>query len=97
MDTSLSNEHVPIVACFDVRARKSKQLLDEYGQVNSNPFRTHITLVGTSEIEALCLETILREVWADADGQFNDGWQQLYMLACLKKYFGTLWNVPIDG
>lgn len=44
--------------------------------------------------EELCLETILEEVWADAGGQFDDGWQQLYMLACLKKYFGDLWNVP---
>jgi hypothetical protein len=96
-DKALLNEHVPIVACFDIRAHKSKQLMDQSGQVDSNPFRTHITLVGTSEIEALCLDTILGEVWADADGQFNDGWQQLYMLACLKKYFGTLWNVPIDG
>lgn len=42
----------------------------------------------------MCLETILEDVWADAERQFDDGWQQLYVLACLKKHFGDLWNVP---
>jgi len=87
-----SGEHVPVVACFDVKAPKSKQLMDQFG--NASSYKTHISLVGTSQDEELRLETILEEVWADAEGQFDDGWQQLYMLACLKKYFGDLWNVP---
>lgn len=92
-----SGEQVPIVTCFDVKAQRSRQLVDRFGKVQCTGVSAHITLIGTSEQEALCLETILEEVWADADGQFNDGWQQLYMLACLKKYFGTLWNnLPAD-
>lgn len=66
--------------------------MNHFGLVDG--YKNHITLNGTSEDEALCLETILEEVWADAEGQFDDGWQQLYMLACLKKHFGDLWNVP---
>ena len=89
-----SGEQVPIVACFDVKAQRSKQLLDRSGKVRCSDRNARVALMGTSEEETLCLETILEEVWADADGQFDNGWQQLYMLACLKKHFGNLWNVP---
>jgi len=89
-----SGEQVPVMACFDVKAPKIKQLMDQFGHVRYGLVETHITLRGTSKEEALCLETILEEVWADSDAQFDDGWQQLYMLACLRKYFSALWNVP---
>lgn len=92
-----SGEQVPVVTYFGVTAQKSRQLLHQFGKVLCTNVIAHTTLIGTSEQEGLCLETILEEVWADADGQFNDGWQQLYMLACLKKYFGALWNnLPAD-
>jgi hypothetical protein len=89
-----SSESRTGVTCFDVKAPKSKQLMDQFGRASS--YKTYISLVGTSQDEELCLETILEEVWADAEGQFDHGWQQLYMLACLKKHFGDLWNVPED-
>lgn len=89
-----SGEQVPIVAYFDVKAERSKQLMGRFGKVHCTSRNTRIALMGTSEEQTLCLESILEEVWADADGQFNDGWQQLYMLACLKKHFGDLWDVP---
>jgi hypothetical protein len=84
------------MACFDVRAPKSKHLMNQYGKVYCDQNHIKISFTGTSEDEALCLETILEEVWVDADGQFEGGWQQLYMLACLKKYFGALWEDEID-
>ncbi|GAB7324278.1 hypothetical protein MBLNU13_g08249t1 [Cladosporium sp. NU13] len=90
----MSGEHVPVVACFDVKAPGTKQLMDRFGHVQCDRSESLITLQGTSEDEALCLETILEEMWKDANGQFDDGWQQLYMLACLKKHFGDLWNLP---
>jgi hypothetical protein len=83
------------VAYFDVKAPQNQQLVDRFGKIQCDANSARITLMGTPEEEALCLATILEEVWADTDGQFNDGWQQLYMLACLKKYFGTLWNLPL--
>lgn len=86
-----SSGHVPVVVCFDVRAPETKQLMNQFGSVRG--YSARIALEGTSGDEALCLETILEEVWADAEGQFDDGWQQLYMLACLKKHFDDLWNV----
>ena len=88
-----SGEQVPIVSYFDVKAQRSEQLMDRFGKVHCTGFCARIALKGTAEEKMLCLGTILEEVWADADGQFDDGWQQLYMLACLKKYFGDLWKV----
>lgn len=89
VNSSPTSEYIPPVVYFDVKAPKSKHLMDRFGQVDSGEI--HIDLVGTSEEAALCLEAILEEVWADTDGQFKDGWQQLYMMPCLKKYFCTLW------
>lgn len=88
-------EHVPVVACFDAKAPRLKQLMEQFGHALWTSSGPHITLRGTSEEEAFCLEIIIEEVWADADRQFDDGWQQLYMLTCLKRYFSTLWNVRV--
>jgi hypothetical protein len=60
-----------------------------HGWIEKN--KAAVGFVGTPENQAQCLLTILEEVWADADGQFDDGWQQLYMLACLKKHFRAFW------
>lgn len=87
-----SSGHVPVVVCFDVRAPETEQLMDQFGSVRGSSAR--IALEGKSGDKALCLERILEEVWADAEGQFDDEWQHLYMLAYLKKHFGYLWNVP---
>lgn len=77
---------------------KMKQLIDQFGHVQRHGYRgtisDHSTLRGTSKDKALCLERIIEEVWADDDGQFDEGWQQLYMLAYLRRYFSALWNMP---
>jgi ribonuclease HI len=78
-----------ISACFDVKKDSNKALMRRYGWIEKN--KASVGLVGTPETQAQCLQAILTEVWADADGQFDDGWQQLYMLACLKKHFDAFW------
>jgi hypothetical protein len=84
-----SGNNLSISACFDVKNYSSNELMRRYGQVDKN--KTALGFVGTPENQAECLQAILEEVWADSDGQFDDGWQQLYMLACLKKHFGAFW------
>jgi hypothetical protein len=84
-----SGDHMSISACFDVKKDSNKALMRRYGWIEKN--KASVGFVGTPETQAQCLQAILTEVWADADGQFDDGWQQLYMLACLKKHFDAFW------
>jgi hypothetical protein len=84
-----SGDHLSISACFDVRNHLSHKLMRRYGWIEKN--KASVGFVGTPENQAQCLQAILEEVWADTEGQFRDGWQQLYMLACLKKHFGAFW------
>jgi hypothetical protein len=86
-----SGDHLSIFACFDVRNHSSQELMRRYGWIEKN--KASVGFVGTPENQAQCLQAIQDEVWADTDGQFDDGWQQLYMLACLKKDFGAFWAV----
>lgn len=39
-----------------------------------------------------CLERILEEVWANENDKLG-AWQQLYMLACVKKWFKNFWTI----
>jgi hypothetical protein len=84
-----SGDHLSISACFDVRNNSNKELMRRYGRVDKN--KASVGFVGTPETQALCLQSIIEEVWADANRQFDDGWQQLYMLACLKTHFRAFW------
>lgn len=43
-----------------------------------------------------CLRLILEDIWADQDKQL-DAWQQLYLLACVKKWFRYFWVMGVDA
>jgi hypothetical protein len=47
---------------------------------------------GTQDQYLCCLEEVKQGIWANKKGQL-DAWQQLCMLACVKKNFGNFWNI----
>jgi hypothetical protein len=50
------------------------------------------TFVGTQERFEYCLDKVKQEVWANRKGQL-DAWQQLCMLACVKRSFKHFWTI----
>ena len=43
-----------------------------------------------------CLEVLLREIWANDRGLLN-AWQQLFVLACVKRGFKDYWDLePLE-
>lgn len=51
-----------------------------------------VTFVGTQAQFQSCLAEVKEEIWANEKGQL-DAWQQLCMLACVKKDFRDFWTV----
>lgn len=47
---------------------------------------------GTSADLANCQQMIIDEIWENANGQL-DAWGQLYLLANVKKWFGSYWKI----
>ena len=43
-----------------------------------------------------CREMIINDVWENVD-QKLDGWQQIYLLACLKTRFRHMWDIRSEG
>lgn len=50
------------------------------------------TFLGTDDQFDSCIEEVKTEIWANRKGQL-DAWQQLCMLACVKKDFKKFWNI----
>lgn len=90
----LIGEYLPIVASFELRVQSNQELMLRFGRVGLQEYPGYLGFKGTPDDEAYCLQSIIKEVWEDAKWQFKDGWQQLYLLACLKKHFGAFWMRP---
>ncbi|KAM0713978.1 hypothetical protein Q7P37_010942 [Cladosporium fusiforme] len=87
-DTLLANhEDCHVLACFDLSVRSTENLLT-YSKNEYEPFR----FTGTAKNYAECLENMVTEIWANC-GQQLDAWQQLHLLACVKKWFVEFWTI----
>lgn len=77
-------------ACFDISEKCSEAIgnlvIDE-----TSPLGRFVESMGQER----CLRLILEDIWADQEKQL-DAWQQLYMLACVKKGFKYFWVTGAD-
>lgn len=48
--------------------------------------------IGSQAVFSTCLEQVLEDIWANEDGKLG-AWQQLYMLACVKKWSKDFWTI----
>jgi hypothetical protein len=99
----VSSEVFKVIACFDISEGCSKAMGDLKID-HSPPLERFADLTRGLKIDSLpplgrfeelmgaarCLRLILDDIWADQDNQL-DAWQQLYLLACVKKSFKHLW------
>lgn len=80
-------DDIPIVASFDLSSGCSERLSRFYKMR-----RASISLSGHQAEFDRCLEMLVKDIWAN-EGSVLDAWQQLYMLACVKKRFKHYWAI----
>ena len=90
-----------VVAVFDLTGTATKSLLSQKSHWTSQ-FMEHnvyslaegldMTWFGTEAEYSTCLRSISDDIWANRDNQL-DAWQQLYALACVKRWFKCMWKI----
>jgi hypothetical protein len=80
-------DDIPIVASFDLSSGCSQRLSRFYEM-----FEPSIPLSGSQAEFNGCLEMLVKEIWTN-EGCVLDAWQQLYLLACVKKGFKHYWTI----
>ncbi|KAM0715348.1 hypothetical protein Q7P37_008846 [Cladosporium fusiforme] len=80
-----------VVGICDVHINSFGPVLN-VGNSSVYEYVTFPTFTGTQHQFLYCLELLKGEVWANRHGQLN-AWQQLYMLACVKKLFKYFWTI----
>jgi hypothetical protein len=94
--TSLDTRGSAICCHFDLSVRLTSYVL-EFCKVAPKISRRYsrgkrILFAGTSQQREECVQLIIQEVWQSIDNQL-DAWHQLYILACVKKWFSTYWEI----
>lgn len=77
-------------ACFDI-SEKCSEAIGDLVIDETSPLGRFVESMGQER----CLRLILEDIWADQEKQL-DAWQQLYMLACVKKGFKYFWATAAD-
>jgi hypothetical protein len=78
--------------CCDVHVEKLGASLERPGDRFEDHRATYPVFLGTQDQFDTCLEEVNEEIWADKKGQL-DAWQQLCMLACVKREFKDFWTL----
>lgn len=79
-----------VYACFDLSLKGTDHLM-RYLCGREHFLGTPILrFTGSLTERAECLKIVITEIWADSEGQL-DAWKQLYVLTCVKKWFGHFW------
>lgn len=93
VNSETQTDYIPIVASFDLNSEPS-QRLSRFLKISRllNMVRASFPLTGSQAELNGCLEMLVKEIWAN-EGGVLDAWQQLYMLACVKKGFKGYWTI----
>ena len=84
---------LPMIGHFDL-STETADVLSEFwdlSESDTNDCR-YPRFVGWVEEFDGCLELLVKEIWANEGGVLT-AWEQLYMLACVKKWFKDYWTV----
>jgi hypothetical protein len=82
---------LPMIGHFDL-STETADILSEFRGLPDADDHRYPHFVGWVEEFDGCLELLVDDIWAN-DGGVLTAWQQLYMLACVKKWFKDLWNI----
>jgi hypothetical protein len=81
---------------FDLSVRLTSYVLDfckvapKFSKRYSD--KNKISFAGTLQQREECVQLVKQEVWQNTDNQL-DAWHQLYILACVKKWFSSYWVI----
>jgi hypothetical protein len=86
-------DDIPTTGLLDL-STDSAERLSEFWCSSGHHGRadTYPRFEGTRTNLNSCLEMLVKEIWANEGGGLT-AWQQLYMLACLKRWFGKYWEI----
>lgn len=78
---------IAVVAYFDLSSQGSQELLCCLCRQERDEL---LRFSGTAEDQNRCLSLVQDEIWSSWDKNLG-AWQQLYLLACVKKWFKDFW------
>ena len=82
---------LPMIGYFDLSTETAEILSEFRGLPNAREDRYPYFVGWVEEFDG-CHELLVDDIWAN-DGGVLTAWQQLYMLACVKKWFKDLWSI----
>ena len=80
-----------MIGYFDLSTETAEILSEFRGLPNAREDRYPYFVGWVEEFDG-CHELLVDDIWAN-DGGVLTAWQQLYMLACVKKWFKDLWSI----
>lgn len=90
---SPGKRNLPVKATyFDLSTQLTTRVIASCYDLGPQLPGEHATFTGTLQECETCYESIVDEIWEDANGQL-DAWGQLYLLANVKKWFRSFWEI----
>ena len=96
---SIVSERLRVVATHDLSHHVTARVLQSFEMISAYDEYELIfdgNWCGDWEDYLQCREMIINDVWENVD-QKLDGWQQIYVLACMKTRFLDMWDIRSEG